>query len=72
MKVISRCTTRYLRNPGPLARAVDRKASLLQNEYAKKARRADQIYGSTLEGEIGNMEQKLLNYGRVRGLVVGS
>ena len=29
----------------PVARAVDRRADLLQNEYAKKARKADHLYG---------------------------
>ena len=72
MKVISSCPTRYLRNPKPEVRAVDRRANRLQNEYAKKARKADQTYGGTPEGEIGRMEQKLLSYGRVRGLVVGA
>ena len=72
MKIISSCPTRYLRNPRPEARAVDRRSNLLQNEYLKKARKADRNYGGTPEGEIGRMEQKLLSYGRVRGLVVGA
>ena len=72
MKVISSCPTRYGRNPRPGGRAVDRRSNLLQNEYAKKARKADRNYGGTPEGEVGRMEQKLLNYGRVRGLVVGA
>ena len=72
LKVISSCPTRYGRNPKPNARAVDRRADLLQNEYAKKARKADTKYGGTPEGETGRMERKLLNFGRVRGLVIGA
>ena len=72
MKVISSCPTRYRRNPRPEGRAVDRRAQLLQEEYARKARKADHNFGGTPEGEVGRMEQKLLNFGRVRGLVVGA
>ena len=72
IKVISSCPTSYERNPRPEGRAVDRRSKLLQNEYARKARKADHNYGGTPEGEIGRMEQKLINYGRVRGLVIGA
>ena len=72
MKVISSCPTRYRRNPRPEGRAVDRRAQLLQKEYERKARKADRNFGGTPEGEVGRMEQKLLNFGRVRGLVVGA
>ena len=72
LKVISSCPTRYLRNPRPEGRAVDRRANLLQGEYTAKARKADRLYGNTAEGQVGKMEHKLLSYGRVRGLVVGA
>ena len=70
LKVVSSCPTRYIRNPRPEGRAVDRRANLLQGEYTAKARKADRRYGNTPEGQVGRMEQKLLSYGRVRGLVV--
>jgi hypothetical protein len=72
MKVVSSCPTRYPRNPRPEGRAVDNRSKLLQGEYQLKARKADQNFGGTQVGEIGRMEHKLLNYGRVHGLVVGA
>ena len=72
LKVVSSCPTRYPRNPRPEKRAVDRRADLLQGEYTAKARKADRKYGNTEEGQIGRMEQKLMSYGIVRGLVVGA
>ena len=72
LKVVSSCNTRYPRNPRPEGRAVDRRANLLQGEYTAKARKADKKYGNTPEGQIGRMEQKLLRFGKVRGLVVGA
>ena len=72
LKVISSCPTRYRRNLKPVARAVDMRSDILQSEYAKKARKADHLYGNTPQGEIGRTEQKLLNFGRVRGLVIGA
>ena len=72
LKVVSSCVTRYPRNPKPENRAVDRRSNLLQGEYAAKARRADQNYGNSAAGQIGRLEQKLLNFGRIRGLVVGA
>ena len=71
LKVVSSCATRYPRNPMPQGRAVDRRAKLLQGEYVAKARRADTKYGNTPVGQVGRMEQKLMNYGKVCGLVVG-
>ena len=72
LKVVSSCNTRYPRNPRPEGRAVDRRANLLQGEYTAKARKADKNYGNTPEGQIGRMEQKLLSFGKVCGLVVGA
>ena len=71
LKVVSSCPTRYPRNPRPEGRAVDNQAKLLQGEYDAKAKKADRRYGNTPLGEVGRMQQKLLNFGKVRGLVVG-
>ena len=72
MKVVSSCKTRYPRNPKPEARAVDTRAELLPNEYLSKARKTDQNYGGTAEGEVGGVERKLLSFPRVRGMVIGA
>ena len=72
MKDVSSCLTRYPRNPRPKGRAVDNRSKLLQGEYVAKAKKADRKFGNTLIGEVGRMEQKLLNFQRVRGLVVGA
>ena len=72
MKVLSSCRTRYPRNPRPEARAVDRRAELLQGEYVKKARTVDQKYGGADVGETGGVERKLLSFPRVRGLILGA
>ena len=69
MKVVSSCLTRYTRNPRPEGRAEENRAKLLQGEYQLKARKADQKYGNAQVKEVGRMEQKLFNYGRVHGLV---
>ena len=53
-------------------RAVDKRADQLHNEYVSKARRADQHYGGTSEGELGRVERKLLTFPRVEGLVFGN
>ena len=51
---------------------MDVRANLLPGEYKTKARNTDRKYGGVGEGEMGRLEQKLISYGRVRGLVVGS
>ena len=71
LKLVSTCPTRYPREPRPEGRAVDNRAKLLQGEYQAKARKADRRYGNTPIGTVGCMEQKLLNFGAVKGLVVG-
>ena len=71
LKVVSTCPTRYPREPRPEGRAVDNRAKLLQGEYQAKARKADRRFGNTPIGTVGRMEQKLLNFGAVKGLVVG-
>ena len=51
---------------------MDNRSKLLLGEYQLKARKADQKFGGTHVGEVGRMEQKLLNFGRVHGLVAGA
>ena len=60
-------------NPRPEGRAVENRSKLLQDEYELKARKADQKLEGGLEGwRVERMEQQLLNFGRVHGLVVGA
>ena len=70
MKDVSSCLTRYPRNPRPKGRAVDNRSKLLKGAYVVKAKKADRKFGNTLIGEVGRMEQKLLNFQRVCWLVV--
>jgi hypothetical protein len=51
---------------------VDVRASDLQQEYIKKARKADRKYNGTAEGEVGRVESKLVELGEVQGLVCGN
>ena len=70
LKVISYCPTRY--PPGSGDKAVDRRTKKLQGEYAEKARKADRQFVGTEEGSVGPVENKLLQYGDLQGLVVGA
>ena len=70
LKVISCSTTRY--KPTWEERGVDRRASQLQQEYLQKARNADRRYTRVPEGEVGPVEQKLLQLGEVHGVVTGN
>ena len=70
LKVISSSKTRY--RPSWTDRAVDHRASLLQEEYLQKARTADRRYNSVQEGDVGATERKLIQLGEVRGLVAGN
>ena len=56
---------------GSDAKAVDRRAGQLQGEYLAKARYADRVYGQVPEGQVGPVEQKLVSFGSLRGLVFG-
>ena len=69
LKVINCCQTRY--STGDKYKAVDKRARLLQGEYKKKAKDVDRQYGGTREG-IGPVENKLIQYGDLQGLVVGA
>ena len=70
LKVINCCPTRY--PLGDQRRAVDRRANLLPNEYRRKAREADRVYGNHPNDVAGPVERKLLQYGDLMGLVVGA
>ena len=50
---------------------MDKRARLLQEEYKKKAKDVDRLYGGTIEG-TGPVENKLMQYGDLQGLVVGA
>ena len=69
LKVIICCPTRYL--PGATVKAVEKRAFLLQGEY-KKARNADSQFVGTAAGQMGPVENKLLQCGDLQGLVVGA
>ena len=69
-KVISCSKTRY--KPSWTKRAVEVRASALQEEYLKKARAADRNHNGVPEGEVGACERKLIELGEVRGLVAGN
>ena len=53
-------------------RAVDKRAGELATEYLAKARRTDQTYCGTNQGEVGLVERKLGTLGRIHGIVVGA
>ena len=71
LKVLNCCPSRYsLSDKG---KAVDKRARLLQGEYKRKARNADQVYGGHNDPDhAGPVERKLLQFGEVFGLVVGA
>lgn len=84
LKFISASRSRYPLNPRERIRAVDRRADLLTEEYAKKAREVDWEYGGTPRPPplprgtpapprvIGRVESRLLTYGRVKGWCFGA
>ena len=45
---------------------------MLQGEHRKKAKDTDRKYVGTEEGVIGPVENKLIQYGDIQGLVVGA
>ena len=69
LKIISANKSRY--NPNSEARAVDVRASKLQQEYVVKARAADRVAGVRV-GEVGRVEAKLVSLGKVQGIVCGN
>ena len=78
LKVICCCPSRYNLIPPPphpdreQVKAVDRRARVLTEEYLKKARNVDRVYGGVAEGELGRVQRKLVDFGEVRGLVFGA
>ena len=78
LKVICCCPSRYNLIPPPphpdreSVKAVDRRARVLTEEYTKKARDVDRAYGGVVEGTVGRVQRKLVDFGEVRGLVFGA
>ena len=78
LKVICCCPSRYTLIPPPphpdreTVKAVDKRARVLTEEYRKKARDVDRVYGGAVDGTVGRVQRKLLVYGEVRGLVFGA
>ena len=72
LKVISRCQTRYKRNPRHPEKAVVRRASLFAGEYLTKAKKVDQVYGGVQAGVVGPVQAKLLSFPALRGYVFGA
>ena len=69
LKCISANKSRY--KPTSEERAVDVRASKLQQEYIMKARAADRL-SWVGDGEVGRVEAKLLSLGSIRGIVCGN
>ena len=78
LKVICCCPSRYVMippHPHPTrdcVKAVDKRAGVLTEEYRKKAKNVDRVYGGVAEGAVGRVQRKLEDYGEVRGLVFGA
>ena len=70
LKVISSSQSRY--KPSWTKRAVDKRSEELHGEYVKKARRADQDHGGVPPGQTGRVEEKLLSFPKVEGIVFGN
>ena len=51
---------------------MDKQATILYEEFLKKARTADRTYNLTGTADMGRVEMKLLGLGGVRGLVTGN
>ena len=53
-------------------KAVDKRAGVLTEEYRKKAKNVDRVYGGVAEGAVGRVQRRLEDFGEVRGLVFGA
>ena len=72
-KTMSFCPTRYPQSTwGTPRKAVSARAAKIQGEYVTKARNADRRWNGTAEGAMGAIERRLLEFGPIRGLVVGA
>ena len=75
LKVICCCPSRYKMIPPPppphreFIKAVDRRARVLTEEYVKKVKKVDRVYGGAAEDTVGRVQRKLEGFGDVRGLV---
>ena len=72
LKTLHYGVSTYPSNLATRCGAVARRAALLPTEYTEKARRVDRQYCGTPADQTGPVLQKLLSYGRVRGLVFGA
>ena len=70
LKCISSSQSRY--RPSWKERGVDRRAGELHDEYVDKARKADQVHGGVQPGQVGGVENKLLSFPKVEGIVFGN
>ena len=72
------CPSRYVLippHPHPTrdsVKAVDKRAGVLTEEYMKKAKQVDRVYGGVAEGVVGRVQRRLEDFGQVRGLVFGA
>jgi len=77
VKTISFCHSNYPNRYGnrPMwktrAGAVERRQQQVDKDYGHAARAKDRLYNHTPQGTIGPMEQRLADFGRIRGLVFG-
>ena len=78
LKVICCCPSRYSLVPPPphpdreSVKAVDKRARVLTEEYSKKAKKVDRVYGGADVDVVGRVQRKLMDFGEVRGLVFGA
>ena len=66
--MISYSKSRY--KPNMEDRAVDRRSGQLHREYQEKARKTDRDFGGVEEGRVGPVENKLLTFPTVQGIMV--
>ena len=57
---------------GKRARGVERRANAVNADYHRKARKIDREYNGTPPGEMGPVEARLAEFGKVRGFAFGA
>jgi hypothetical protein len=75
VKTINVGKTRYPASDiklGQRAAGVERRARLVHKDYHTKARKIDEQYNGTARGEVGPVRGRLIEFGRIRGYVVGA